>query len=143
MKISKKQLLEGFNIMSRLNTNNFESPLYDPKKFKPKSPFSEPEVRTVQSAGGDYPVSFETSPTIQQRLKLKSGDTSLSAKERGVPKDRSEDLLYKPEKDKLTHTQRTWFNPNYALGAGQLKSVTYYETKKKKEPSESDDSLSF
>lgn len=144
MNISKKELLEGFNIMNRFSTDDFESPLYDPHKFKPQSPFFQPDVRTVQTASGSPSVTYTASPTIQQRLKLKNlGDTSLSAKERGVPTDKSEDLLYKPDSEKYTISKRTWFNPNYLYGAGQFKSVTFYDKKRKKESSEPDDSLSI
>jgi len=137
MKISKKELLEGFDILQRVD--KFETPLYDPTKSKPRTPSYTPTLRTVPSFGGDYSVTIATSPTIQQRLKL-SGDSSLSRKERGVPEDESRELI-EPKKDQFYNRVTDWTNPKAYLGG--LKSVRFYDVVKRKEPEKDDQSLPY
>jgi len=141
MKISKKQLLEGFDILQKIN--KFESPLYDPKKFKPRTPAYTPTLRSVPSFGGDYSVTIASSPTVQQRLKLtgtSATDTSLSRSERGVPEDRSKELI-EPKKDQYYTRVTNWVNPKAYLGG--MKSATFYDVVKRREPKTGDESLIY
>lgn len=126
MKISKKDLIEGFNILNRIPA--FQTPLYDydaNKSNQNKAAISNPSVKSVKSFGGNYFTKFEVSPTIQQRLNTQSN--SLSAKRRGVPEDRSKEL-YTDTKDQYKIKPRVWINPSYQ-GVG-TKQITYYEPHK-------------
>lgn len=132
MKLSKKELIEGFNILTRSTNNDFESPLYDPKKYKPQSslntPDTETETRTATPFGGGPDVSFTSSPTIQQRLKLSLGDTSLSRQDRGVPKDQSKELVDSGKDQYYTRITR-WKNPTAYMGG--MQSATFYDRVKR------------
>lgn len=138
MKISKKELLEGFDIMQKIN--KFESPLYDPAKFKSRESAYTPTLRTVPAYGGDYSVTIGSSPTVQQRLKLSGSDTSLSRKERGVPEDKSKELI-EPKKDQYYTRVTNYVNPRAYLGG--MKSATFYDVVKRKEPKTDDESLIY
>jgi hypothetical protein len=138
MKITKKQLLEGFNIMDRLE--KFETPLFDPAKWKPRTPSYTPTTRTVPAFGGDYSTTFTVSPTISQRLKLSGSVSSLSAKQRGVPEDESKEIT-EPEKDKYYTQVTNWYNPKSYLGG--LKSAVFYNRVRRTEKEEPNVSLPY
>lgn len=108
----------------------FESPLYNPKSPQPsKVPQYTPTVKTVAPQGGEYSTTFTADPTVQQRLRLTGADltdSSLSRKERGVPRDKSEELVGKMEpasKGSWINLTRTVFNPNYRQDLMRASSV--------------------
>jgi hypothetical protein len=130
--------------VSRKPEEEYKSPLYDPRNPQAsKVPQYQPRSVTVTPQGGAYPTTFQTNPTVQQRLRLTGaaeGDTTLSRKERGVPVDRSEELVGKA----VPKPAGTWmdvsrvvFNPNYqrdlSRASGSIvptmvtKYTTYYD----------------
>lgn len=105
----------------------FESPLYgagSQSLFKPMATVT----KTVTPQGGDYTTSYTATPTVQQRLKLSGeaeGDVSLSRKERGVPLDKSSELMGSYERSaggKWIPYSNTVVNPN--LAREKLKAST-------------------
>jgi hypothetical protein len=126
MKIGKKDLIEGFNILNKIPT--FQTPLYDydaNKSNQNTAANSNPSIKSVKSFSGNYSTKFEVSPTIQQRLNTQGN--SLSAKQRGVPEDKSKEL-YTDTKDQYQIKPRVWINPLYR-GVG-TKQITYYDRQK-------------
>jgi hypothetical protein len=108
----------------------YTSPLYNPVAPQPSKVVSyAPRTASVAPQGGEYSTSYTVNPTIQQRLKLTGTgetDTTLSRKERGVPLDKSSELVGaatgKPKGTWMNLT-RTVFNPNYRQDLMRASSV--------------------
>lgn len=97
----------------------FQSPLYSSKSsslFKPMTT----TTKTITPQGGGYSTTYTATPSVQQRLKLTGSaesDTSLTRRERGVPLDKSSELMGSYTKDpggKWVPYTNVVVNPNLA-----------------------------